>query len=66
VTDPASADDVSIDWAALGYDQERQIAVTQQAGTAIPAFKHTNNQTSTSTSASDRNGPDRDTDVGGD
>lgn len=58
--------DDSLDLAALDYDIDRQVAVMRDGGSVLPAFKHTNNRTSTSTGADDRKAADRDSDVGGD
>jgi putative ATP-grasp target RiPP len=66
VNDCPLADHSSIDWATLHYDEERQIAMVADDGVILPAFKHTSNQTSTSTGDQDRRGADKDTDVGGD
>jgi putative ATP-grasp target RiPP len=65
LTDPAPDGGDGFNWASLSYDHERQIAVMQDGGKVIPAFKHTNNQTSTSTGSHDREAADSDTDVGG-
>jgi putative ATP-grasp target RiPP len=65
VTPPSSATAI-IEPASFGYDRDRQIAVVQEGGTAVPVMKHTSNQTKTSTNSDDRTPPDDDSDVGGD
>jgi putative ATP-grasp target RiPP len=66
VTDPNLSGRSSLNVAALYYDCNQQIAVMRDGESVLPAFKHTNNQTSTTTADSDRTGPDSDTDVGND
>lgn len=64
---PNTAGRDGLDIAALDYDFDRQIAIMYDGGLVLPAFKHTSNQTSTSTADHDRKGGgDADTDVGGD
>jgi putative ATP-grasp target RiPP len=65
-TDPNHPSNDSLDVAEQGYDVDRQIAVVRDGDSIVPVFKHTSNRTSTTTSDSDRRGPDSDSDVGND
>jgi putative ATP-grasp target RiPP len=61
---PCSA--VELHWEQLGYDPVRQITtVTDEAGTILPAMKHTSTKTKTDTNAADRKPPDDDEDATG-
>jgi putative ATP-grasp target RiPP len=63
---PSAAGRVELDWSAIGYDPERQIATVDDGeGHVLPAMRHTSTQTTTSTSEHDRNPPDSDTDATG-
>lgn len=55
---------VDVDFSALSYDADRQIAVVDDDGTLIPAMRHTSTKTKTHTG--DRSSGDSDTDTTGD
>jgi putative ATP-grasp target RiPP len=65
LADPVPDSRGALDWTAVEYDPQRQIAVIRDGDALTPVFKHTNNQTTTTTGVDDRKAPDSDTDVGG-
>lgn len=57
---------VDLDWDQITYDPDRQISiVTDDAGTIVPAMRHTSTKTKTSTNSDDRKPPDSDEDASG-
>ena len=65
LAEPVPDSQDGLDWGALEYDARQQIAVVRDGELLTPVFKHTNNQTTTTTGTDDRKAPDSDTDVGG-
>jgi putative ATP-grasp target RiPP len=63
VTDSNSLSRGELDFTALDYDFDRQIAVMRDGASVLPVFKHTSGSTSTETARADKNAPDTDTDV---
>ena len=56
---------VDVDFDAISYDLERQIALMNEGDATIPAMRHTSTNTSTSTASTDRSGNDSDSDSTG-
>lgn len=62
VTESVRSGEDALKMDAVQYDHDRQIMVMRSDGVMIPAFKHTNSKTSTSTNVDDRRAGDSDTD----
>jgi putative ATP-grasp target RiPP len=62
-TRPATT--VDVDFPAISYDPDRQIAVVTDGDTVLPAMRHTSTQTKTTTASQDRKGNDSDSDSTG-
>jgi putative ATP-grasp target RiPP len=56
---------VDVDFPAISYDPDRQIAVVADGDVTVPAMKHTSTQTKTTTASQDRKGNDSDSDSTG-
>lgn len=57
---------VDVDFPAISYDPDRQIAVVADGNATLPAMRHTSTKTKTTTASNDRKGNDSDSDATGD
>ncbi|HET9898449.1 MAG TPA: putative ATP-grasp-modified RiPP [Streptosporangiaceae bacterium] len=62
LVDPDPGANCDLDLASVRLDDAAQIAMTGDGPRSVPVFKHTNNQTSTTTNVHDRKTSDSDTD----